>query len=124
LQYNITIGSGTSSKAHWVFTTPIQSEYGRGKDPVKTCCGRVTPRSHRAATQVCRSSHDLKKYYIGTNRRFGKSWSSLRPYYDAPTSNAFTTMLRRSLPTGGRIYCVYTKLSLRHSRSYNDATQT
>ena len=61
----------------------------------------LTPRSHRAATlrRSSRSSHDLKKYWIGANRgwsasktiKFGKRWSSVGPLYDATTSNAMLT---------------------------------
>jgi hypothetical protein len=40
----------------------------------------VTPRSHRAATlgRSCRSSHDLKKYWIGVDRRGNRTiWQIL-----------------------------------------------
>ena len=61
----------------------------------------TAPSSRRAATlgRSPRSSHDLKKYWIGEDRgrsaskieHFGKLWSSFRSYYDVPTPNALLT---------------------------------
>jgi hypothetical protein len=97
----------------------------------------LTPRSHRATTLVrsCRLSHDLKKYWIGTNRdRSASKLSNLAIMVFITTvlrcshvQRAANTLLPRcyedNLPTSGRVYCVYTTLSLQCLRSYYDATQ-
>ena len=81
-------------------------------------------------TTIITIKHDLKKAWIGANRGRSASKSSNLAnrglHYDDITRcwHASTTMLRRPLPPGGRVYFVYATLPLRHSRSYYDATQT